>query len=85
MTGGGGMIRINARLNEQYEKRLKKIERSTGLSRTEIIKKGIDFYYNHLSASKKMPADIILNSKSVGSLELEKSASQNYKRDIFEG
>jgi ribbon-helix-helix protein len=77
-------MRITARLDENYEQKLKAIQQKTHLNTTEIIKQALDLMYEktELSGWEKNQKLIELLA---GIGEGPEDLSVNYKEYLFEG
>lgn len=77
-------MRITARLDEDYEHKLKTIQQKTHLNTTEIIKQALDLMYEKTKLTgwdKNQKLIEMLAGISVGPKDL----SVNYKDDLLEG
>lgn len=72
-------MRINARLDESSEEKIKRIKRVTRKSTTDIIKESVDLYYKSLSLDAKEKNRKLLKSLS-GIAEGSMDLSENYKK-----
>lgn len=80
-------MRITARIDESYQKKIKTIQQSTHLNTTEIIKQALDLLYDKTEKAKLTGKE--KNQKLLqilaGSAEGPESLSENYKEYIHLG
>ncbi len=76
-------MRVNARLDADYEEKLKYIIRQTRENFTEVLKKAIDLYHHHIKSAAKHGTQLILKSGFVGCAKGHKDLSVNYKKGLF--
>ncbi len=73
-------MRINARLDSIYEDKIKRLAHETKENVTNVLKKAIDLYYQHIQNTTKQHTDIILKSTFIGCADGDKNLSSNYKK-----
>ncbi|MGR9053936.1 MAG: ribbon-helix-helix domain-containing protein [Gammaproteobacteria bacterium] len=76
-------MRITARIDEEYEKKLKAIQQKTQLNTTEIIKQALDLLYEKTELSGKEKNQQLLK-KLAGIGHGPADGSENYKKYIAE-
>lgn len=80
-------MRINARLDEAYSKKLEYIMHKTGVNKSEVIKQAIEIYYNQLTKQQLQanPMDIFRQNGFIGCAEAEENLSATCKRAFSNG
>ena len=80
-------MRINARLDDEYEKKFNEAQRHTGKTRTEILKEALDDYFQAESYQAEQDA-LAKNRKIVemigGIVEGPEDGSVNYKKYVMD-
>lgn len=74
--------RINARLDESRASKLELLKRSTGLSVSEIVKRGIDVLYDEQQAGRGGAFEILERTGFIGSGEGPGDLSERYKEEL---
>ncbi len=75
-------MRINARLNDASNRKLSYLERETGWSISEIVRRAIDAYYTQFKTAKGDPASALEKSGFIGCGEGPSELSTAYKEDL---
>ena len=76
-------MRINARIDDSYEQKLRAIHQATDLNTTEIIKQALDLLYEKTALSGKEKNQALLN-KLAGIGNGPADGSVNYKKYVAE-
>lgn len=74
--------RINARLDEERKAKLEFLKRSTGLSVSEIVKRGIDSFYEEQRTRRASALEILTRTGFIASGEGPEDLSVNYKDEL---
>ena len=77
-------MRINARIDDSYEEKLRAIQRATDLNTTEIIKQALDLLYEKTALSGKEKNQKLLEMLA-GTAEGPEDLSVNYKEYLYQG
>ena len=77
-------MRINVRIDDRYEQKLRAIERATDLNTTEIIKRAQDLLYEKTALSGK-EKNLKLLEMLAGTAKGPKDLSVNYKEYLHQG
>lgn len=80
-------MRITARIDEEYEKKIKTIQQVTHLNTTEIIKQALDLLYDkteQIKLTSKEKNQRLLNMLA-GTAEGPEDLSENYKDYLYQG
>ena len=77
-------MRINARIDDSYEQKLRAIQRATDLNTTEIIKQALDLLYEKTALSGKEKNQKLLEMLA-GTAEGPEDLSVNYKEYLYQG
>lgn len=77
-------MRITARIDDSYEKKLKTIQQITHLSTTEIIKQALDLLYEKTELTGKEKNQQLLE-KFAGIAVGPEDLSENYKEYLYQG
>jgi hypothetical protein len=80
----GNSSRINARLDDETEKKLRLIRSQTGKSVTDIVIASLDLYYRNLSTKRANTAEILTRNGFIGCGFDEPDLSINYKTRLTE-
>ncbi|WP_404358385.1 hypothetical protein [Methylotuvimicrobium sp. KM1] len=80
-------MRITARIDEEYEKKIKTIQQVTHLNTTEIIKQALDLLYDKTEKIKltNKEKNQRLLEMLAGTAEGPEDLSENYKDYLFQG
>jgi len=73
-------MRINARLDGEWEEKIQYISQACELNQTDIVKQAIDLLYQKVRAEHLASYPLLLQSGFVGGGEGPKDLSQNYKQ-----
>ena len=76
-------MRINARIDDSYEEKLRAIQQATALNTTEIIKQALDLLYEKTALSGKEKNQKLLE-KLAGIGSGPSDGSVNYKKYVAE-
>ena len=77
-------MRINARIDDRYEQKLRAIQRATDLNTTEIIKRALDLLYEKTALSGKEKNRKLLEMLA-GTAKGPEDLSVNYKEHLHQG
>lgn len=80
-------MRITARIDEEYEKKIKTIQQVTHLNTTEIIKQALDLLYDKtekIKLTSKEKNQRLLEILA-GTAEGPEDLSENYKEYLYQG
>ena len=77
-------MRINARLDDDYAKKLEYLKKQNQLSTTEIVKQAIDLLYLKSKARPHEKIKALLESDFIGCSEGPEDLSTNYKQYLSE-
>lgn len=80
-------MRITARIDEEYEKKIKTIQQVTHLNTTEIIKQALDLLYDKtekIKLTSKEKNQRLLDMLA-GTAEGPEDLSENYKDYLYQG
>jgi hypothetical protein len=80
--GRGNINRINARLDDETEEKLRLIRGRTGKSITDIVISSLDLYYRSLKTERANAADILARNGFIGCGSDEPNLSVNYKNRL---
>jgi hypothetical protein len=72
-------MRVNARLDGASGRKLAYLERQTGWSISEIVRKALDAYYSHFKSSKGEPRAVLERSGFIGCADGPRELSNTYK------
>jgi hypothetical protein len=75
-------MRINARLDDDTRRKLAYVERETGWSISDIVRKAIDAYYKTFKAAKADPGGALRKSGFIGCAEGPADLSTTYKAEL---
>ena len=75
-------MRVNARLDEDSEEKLAYLEKETGLSVSEIMRRAIASYYSRLRNDNADPSMALIKAGFVGCGEGPEDLSANYKQHL---
>jgi len=75
-------MRINARLDEDTGRKLAYVERETGWSISEIVRRAIDAYYSNFKTAKANPASALKKSGFIGCVDGPDDLSVMYKGEL---
>jgi hypothetical protein len=78
-------MRLNARLSEGLTQKLVALERTTGQSRSDIVRAALERYFDDVCRPGGSARDAILASGLVGCGEAAAELSTNYKSRLHEG
>jgi hypothetical protein len=80
-------MRITARIDEEYEKKIKTIQQVTHLNTTEIIKQDLDLLYDKTEKIKltSKEKNQRLLEMLAGTAEGPEDLSENYKEYLYQG
>ena len=76
-------MRINARLDVNYEEKIKYILHQTKENFTDTLKKAIDMYHQHIKKTAVSDAQLISKSGFIGCAKGTTNLSTHYKKDLF--
>jgi len=77
-----GVMRINARLDDDTGRKLAYVERETGWSISEIVRRAIDAYYSHFKTVRADPANVLRKSGFIGCVDGPADLSVTYKGEL---
>ena len=77
-------MRINARLTDELSRELMALERTTGQSRSEIVRAALERCFDHARPSGRSASDAIHAAGLVGCGEAESDLSGSYKSRLRE-
>ena len=77
-------MRINARLDDSYEKKLLAIQHATALSTSEIIKQALDLLYEKTTLTGRQKNQKLIEMLA-GTAEGPEDLSENYKEYLYQG
>ncbi len=77
-------MRINARIDDSYEEKLRAIQQATALNTTEIIKQALDLLYEKTALSGKEKNQKLIEMLA-GTAKGPKDLSVNYKEYLYQG
>jgi len=80
----GDVMRINARLDDSYEKKLLAIQQATALSTSEIVKQALDLLYEKTTLSGRQKNQKLIEMLA-GTAEGLEDLSVNYKEYLYQG
>lgn len=75
-------MRINARLDDDTGRKLAYVERETGWSISEIVRRAIDAYYRNFRSVRADPASALKKSGFIGCVEGPADLSVTYKGEL---
>lgn len=75
-------VRINARLDENSEEKLAYLEKETGLSVSEIMRRAIASYYSRFRNDNADPSMALIKAGFVGCGEASEDLSTSYKQHL---
>lgn len=78
-------MRINARLDQDSDRKLAYIQQQTSQGVTDIIKSAIDLYYQQLQAAAKHPLSLLTQTGFIGCGRADADLSVNYKSTLKQG
>lgn len=73
-------MRINARLNDEYQEKLRLLQAQTGKSASEVVRDALDFYDDASRQHKQSKVAILKQTGFIGVAEGHADLSENYKR-----
>ena len=76
-------MRINARLDVNYEEKIQYILRQTRENFTDTLKKAIDMYHQHIKKTAVCDGRVILKSGFIGCAKGNADLSTHYKKNLF--
>lgn len=79
-----GILRINARLDEQAANDLKFLKDTTHANNTEVLKAALRFYAKHIWNDAQRSRQVLLDSGLIGSFDGLENLSADYKKYIAE-
>ena len=75
--------RVNARLDEDRSAKLHVLRRTTGLSASDLVKRGIDLVYKkEMHGAQSNPLEILIECGFVGSGVGPPDLSERYKEEL---
>ena len=77
-------MRINARLDDSYEKKLLAIQQATALSTSEIVKQALDLLYEKTTLTGRQKNQKLIEMLA-GTAEGPEDLSVNYKVYLYQG
>ncbi len=77
-------MRVNARLDEDSEEKLAYLEKETGLSVSEIMRRAIASYYSRFRNDNADPAMALIKAGFIGCGEGPEDLSTNFKEHLQE-
>jgi len=77
-------MRINARLDPDFERKLAYIQQQTHQGITDIVKSAIDLYYQKLQATQQHPLSMLTQTGFIGCGRADSDLSVNYKSILKE-
>jgi hypothetical protein len=77
-------MRINARLDDSYEKKLLAIQQATALSTSEIVKQALDLLYEKTTLIGSQKNQKLIEMLA-GTAEGPEDLSVNYKEYLYQG
>jgi len=77
-------MRINARLTDELSRELEELERTTGQSRSAIVRAALERYFDDTRPSERSASDAIHAAGLVGCGEAETDLSGSYKSRLRE-
>jgi len=80
----GAVMRINARLDDSYEKKLLAIQQATALSTSEIVKQALDLLYEKTTLTGRQKNQKLIEMLA-GTAEGLEDLSVNYKEYLYQG
>ncbi len=78
-------MRINARLDEEHAAKLDYLLEASRQKVTDVVKHGIDLYYDEIKRREGEGARRILQSSFIGCAEGDEKLSAHYKELLSEG
>ena len=75
-------MRINARLDDASSRELSYLERETGWSVSEIVRRAIRSYCTHFKRAKADPENALKRAGFIGCADGPSDLSQNYKEEL---
>jgi hypothetical protein len=75
-------MRINARLDDDTSRKLAYVERETGWSISEIVRRAIDAYYSSFRTVRADPAGALRKSGFIGCASGPADLSVTYKEEL---
>jgi hypothetical protein len=76
--------RINARLDRARSAKLESLRRTTRLSVSDVVRRGIDLVYEEVEGNRRNPLDILIECGFVGSGTGRPDLSERYKEELAE-
>lgn len=77
--------RINARLDESRAAKLEFLQRATGLPVSDIVKRGIDLFYEEVQkGARRHPFEVMSETGFIGGAEGPADLSERYKEELRE-
>ena len=76
-------MRINARLDDSYEKKLRAIQQATALSTSEIVKQALDLLYEKTTLTGRQKNQKLIEMLA-GTAEGPEDLSVNYKEYLYQ-
>lgn len=77
-------MRINARLDHIYERKLREIQARTGFSASEVVKKGLDILHKAHAGQPEARLKALLASSFIGCADGPADLATEYKRYLTE-
>ena len=77
-------MRINARLDDSYEKKLLAIQQATALSTSEIVKQALDLLYEKTTLTGRQKNQKLIEMLA-GTADGPEDLSVNYKEYLYQG
>lgn len=77
-------MRINARLDEEYERKLRYLMRTTGAGVSDVVKQGIDVLYERERQSAARPEKLLKDAGLIGCFDGPADLSTRYKDELWE-
>ena len=77
-------MRINARLDQARERKLREIQSATGLTTSEVVKQGLDLVHRECVREPKARLEALLSSGFVGCADGPADLATDYKRHLTE-
>jgi len=72
-------MRINARLNDEYQEKLRLLQAQTGKSASEVVRDALELYYEARCQHKQNKVLILKQTGFIGVAEGHVDLSENYK------
>ena len=76
-------MRINARLDEEMQRKIAYILDHTSISQSELVKNAIDLYYESVRKENQSSLKILLESGFIGGGHGPEDLSENYKDHLI--